>query len=86
MPIRISGIDCPEMRDKREEIKLLALRARNFTEKKLKSGTVIKLRNMKRGKYFRIVADIEVDGVDLGQLLIREGLAKRYGGGKREKI
>ena len=84
MPIRINGIDCPEMRDKREEIKLFARRARNFTEKKLKSGTVIKLRNMKRGKYFRIVADIEVDGVDLGQLLIREGLAKRYGGGKRK--
>ena len=43
----------------------------------------MKLKNMKRGKYFRIIADVEVDGVDLGSLLIEEGLARPYSGGKR---
>ena len=40
---------------------------------------------MKRGKYFRIIADVEVDRKDLGQLLINKILAKKYDGGKREK-
>ena len=38
---------------------------------------------MQRGKYFRILADVEVDGVDLGTLLVKEGLAKVYDGGKK---
>jgi endonuclease YncB( thermonuclease family) len=83
MPIRINGIDCPEMRDKRIEIKAWAKGAREFTENKLRSGKVVKLKNMKRGKYFRIIADVEVDGQDLGRMLIGDGLARPYSGGKR---
>lgn len=40
---------------------------------------------MKRGKYFRIVAEVRVDGQNLGQLLIEKGLAKPYDGGKKQK-
>ncbi|HUT30856.1 MAG TPA: thermonuclease family protein [Sedimentisphaerales bacterium] len=83
MPIRINGIDCPEIRDKRKEIKQLAIRAREFTRNKLENGRVIKLKNMQRGKYFRIIADVEIDGQDLGSMLIQEGLARRYDGGER---
>lgn len=83
MPIRINGIDCPEMRDSNNEVKQLAIRAKEFTKNKLNSSKVIKLKNMNRGKYFRIIADVEIDGIDLGQLLIREGLAKPYDGGKK---
>lgn len=35
---------------------------------------------MERGKYFRIVADIEVDGENLAELLLDNGLAKPYDG------
>jgi endonuclease YncB( thermonuclease family) len=38
---------------------------------------------MKRRKYFRIVADVFVDGQDLGQELTQKGLAKPYEGGKK---
>ena len=61
----------------------MAIKAKEFTENKLKNGKIIKLKNMQRGKYFRIVADVVVDGNDLGELLIREGLAKKYDGGKK---
>mgnify|MGYP001247571374 CR=1 FL=1 len=41
---------------------------------------------MKRGKYFRIVADVDIDGQDLGRLLIHEGYAQPYdGSGKKPK-
>ena len=41
------------------------------------------MRNLERGKYFRIVADVYVDGEDLGGLLVEAGAAVRYDGGKK---
>ena len=38
---------------------------------------------MKRGKYFRIAADVIVDGEDLGDMLVEAGMAVRYNGGKK---
>ncbi len=78
MPIRINGIDCPEMRDSNKKMRKLAERAKKFTKDRLEKAKVIKLRNMKRGRYFRIVADVEVDKKDLGKMLVKEGLAEKY--------
>ena len=83
--IRINGIDTPEMRDPRPEIRELARQAKMFTVGKLRSAKRIELRNMKRGKYFRIVADVHVDGKSLAQMLLEAGLAKPYDGGKKPK-
>lgn len=85
MGIRIAGIDTAEMRDKRPKIKKLAREARQFALTRLKNGNVIVLKNIKRGKYFRIVAQVFIDGKNLGRELIDAGLAKRYGGGKKAK-
>lgn len=85
MGIRIAGIDTPEMRDKRPKIKKLARKARQFALTRLKNGKVIVLKNIKRGKYFRIVAQVFIDGKNLGRELIDAGLAKRYDGGKKAK-
>ena len=74
-----------EMKDNRPEIKALARKAKQFTVAKLRGAKVIELKNMKRGKYFRIVAEVWVDGQNLGQLLIENGLAKPYDGGKKLK-
>ena len=72
------------MRGTSEEIKLLAEQARELTERALKSAKAIELRNPERGKYFRIVAEVWVDGKPLAELLKEEGLAKDYDGeGKR---
>ena len=83
--IRINGIDTPEMRDNRPEIKALARKAKQYTVRRLREGQRIILRNMQRGKYFRIVADVYIDGSSLGQELISAGLAKPYDGGKKPK-
>lgn len=83
--IRINGIDTPEMRDSRPAIKALARKAKQYTVQRLREGAEIVLRNMQRGKYFRIVADVYVDGSSLGEELITAGLAKPYDGGKKPK-
>ena len=81
--IRINGVDTPEKRGTSGYVKELAEKARKFTEHKLMNAKTIELRNMRRGKYFRIVADVYVDGQNLAKELIRVGLGKEYGGGTR---
>jgi len=85
MGIRVNGIDTPEMRGKCKKEKALARTAKQFTVAHLRAAKRIELRNMKRGKYFRIVADVYVDGKNLGQMLIDQGFAVVYDGGHKGK-
>ncbi|MES1930037.1 nuclease [Salinisphaera dokdonensis CL-ES53] len=83
VPIRLRGADTPEMRGKCQAEKELARKAKQFTVAALRNASTIELRDMERGKYFRIVADVEVDARDLGEELIAAGLAHPYDGGAR---
>ena len=85
MAIRINGIDTPEMRGKCSKEKNLARRAKQFSVSALRGAKVIELRDMKRGKYFRIVADVFVDSISLGHMLIKKGFAVSYDGGTKNK-
>ena len=85
VPIRINGVDTPEMRGKCVKEKTLAREAKQFTVSKLRDAKVIELRHMQRGKYFRIVADVYVDGNSLGDALINNHLAVTYDGGTKTK-
>jgi micrococcal nuclease len=64
------GIDTPEIRGK--------------CEKEKYDAKQITLRNMERGKYFRIAADVIIDGESLGDMLVEAGMAVRYDGGKKK--
>ena len=81
--IRIAHIDAPEMTDLKPNIQLKAKAAKKFTDLKLRSAQRVELRNMHRDKYFRIVAEVSMDGQDLGSMLLKAGLAKPYEGGHR---
>jgi endonuclease YncB( thermonuclease family) len=83
--IRIFGIDCPELKDKKPEIKEKARQAKQFTVDHLRKAKVIELKNLRRDKYFRILADVYVDGKNLGHELIKQGHAKTYDGGTKEQ-
>ena len=83
VPIRMLGVDTPEMRGKCKSEKLAARRAKQHTVELLRSGKMIELTNMQRGKYFRILANVIIDGKSLGDSLVSNGLARRYDGGKR---
>jgi endonuclease YncB( thermonuclease family) len=81
--IRVNGVDTPEIRGKCQYEKNLALEARDFVRGKLANAKEIKLTNLQRGKYFRVVANVLVDGVSLEQELLDNELAYKYTGGKK---
>ena len=64
--------------------KKLAIKARDFVASKLKSAKEVLLVNPKRGKYFRIVADVMIDGQMLDKMLLKKGLAYKYDGGRKK--
>jgi endonuclease YncB( thermonuclease family) len=78
--IRLLGVDTPEIRGSEDRVKVLAQKARKLTEKALMGAKIIELKNPQRGKYFRIIADVYVDGNSLADLLMKAGLAKTYDG------
>lgn len=81
MPIRLLGADTPEMRsrcdtvEKKERERALAAEARDFTATALESASIITLHQIDRGTFFRIVADVRLDGESLSDRLFRAGLA-----------
>jgi endonuclease YncB( thermonuclease family) len=84
--IRIRGVDTPELRSKNPCEKRLAKRAKLFVSRQLEQAYDIELRAIERGKYFRVVADIYADGINLGELLVEEQLAIPYDGGSKKEV
>ena len=85
MVIRLRGIDTPELKKKTclaEKEKAEA--AKQLVYNLLKDALVINLHRIGRGKYFRMLADVEFDGQDLAAELLRQDLAVQYSGGKKE--
>ena len=78
--VRLFGVDTPEMRGSEDRVKVLAEKARNLTKQALMGAEKIELKNPQRGKYFRIIADVYVDGKSLAALLMKAGLGKAYDG------
>lgn len=85
IPIRLARIDTPEMRGKCNKEKLAARQAKQFTVAMLRRGKEIVLANIKRGRHFRIVADVYIDGVNLTDALLSNGHGIRYNGGVKSK-
>ena len=81
--VRIRGIDTPELNDSREEIRNIAIKAKEELEKLFNSGNKIILYNLGRDKYFRLLASVKVGGIDVAEYLIKKGLAKSYDGGAK---
>ena len=80
LSIRLAGVDTPEIKGTSDEVKALAIQARELTEEALKGADNIELRNPQRGKYFRIVSEVWIDGESLAEMLKAKGLAKDYDG------
>jgi len=85
MVIRLRGIDTPELKKKTcAAEKEKAQQAKQLVHSLLKNAKTIHLHRIGRGKYFRILADVEFDGQDLATALLDRDLAVKYSGGKRD--
>lgn len=86
----MTDIDTPETRKWKYGYKCpqeleLGLEAKRVVEAFLEGAESIDLRNVSRGKYFRRAADVYVGEKNLSDLLLEQGLAHVYVGGKGKK-
>ncbi len=85
--VRVRGIDTPEIRTKDICEKRLGYKAKALAKELLENSKIIELKNTKRGKYFRIVADVYLDGnVSYAKEMLKSGLAVPYFGGTKTKV
>tara|TARA_R110000787_G_C13179994_1_gene421731 strand:+ start:201 stop:572 length:372 start_codon:yes stop_codon:yes gene_type:complete len=82
---RLAGIDTPESRTRNLDEKKLGLAAKERM-KELCVGQ-FKIKSLGKGKYGRILAiPYTEDGQDICQMMIDEGHAVEYWGGKKMKV
>jgi endonuclease YncB( thermonuclease family) len=81
--IRIRGIDTPELRSPDLRVRALAIQAKQYVSEIMDSAKILELRDLERWIYFRLVADIYVDGLNVATALAEQDLALPYDGGKR---
>ena len=84
--VRVRHVDTPEIRGKLPCEKDSARNAKRLVENLLRRAKRIDLKNVDKDKYFRILADVSIDGADLKDYLLKNNLAYRYEGGTKEKI
>ena len=85
--LRLKGVDTWEKRTRNKEEKVKGIAASAFTKEHLErnEGNFI-IQSYGKGKYGRVLAEIFIDGEDksLNQLLIENGHAYIYEGGKKQ--
>lgn len=84
--VRVLGIDTPEIKGKTTCEKDKARTAQRLVESLLKNAKHIELQNVDRDKYFRILADVIVDGKSIKDLMIKNNLAYTYDGGTKRMV
>lgn len=76
--IRVYGVNTPELRTKSIYEKTMAKKARDFTRELINNSKRVDLVDCKKGKYFRLVCKVEIDGKSLSDQLINNGLGVEY--------
>jgi len=85
--VRINGVAPPLIVVKGgKPNKFFELQAKKFLERTLGGAKRITLNNIQRGRTFSIVANVIVDSNSLGDLMIGEGLARRYSPDEQGRI
>ena len=90
--VRFLGVDAPESRTRDLEEKKKGLAAKDRVKELLEGANTIQLKSHGVGKYGRCLGELHIDVVDgkekmtlesVNELLIKEGHAVEYHGGKR---
>lgn len=80
-PVRIAHVDAPEIKSMRRCENKSAIKARDAINKILKDAKKIDLVDARRDKYFRVLANVRVNGkIDIGEFLLTNKLAYPYEG------
>lgn len=84
--VRVNGLDAPEIKGKQPCEKAAAKAAQRLVQSLLKNAKVINLENIGRDKYFRVLADVVIDGQNLTTILLKNKLGYAYHGETKQKV
>lgn len=79
-PVRLRGLDAPEMRAGCPEEKILAIKSRDSLTTFLAAAKRIDLIDLRRGHFERFRATVMIDGKDAAAIMIAAGLARPWRG------
>jgi endonuclease YncB( thermonuclease family) len=82
-PVRLNGIDTPELKGQSDDEKTAAKQARDALSQ-LILHKKITLRNVQNEKYGRILADVYLDDLCINDWLVEERYAVKYDGGTKQ--
>jgi micrococcal nuclease len=80
---RMYGIDTPEIRGKSAREKTAAKVARDRLRELVNEKTVLVQSLTKPDKYGRLLVEVWIDDIYINGLMVEEGLARPYDGGKK---
>ena len=83
-PVRLTGIDSPEIKGKSEAEIALAKQSRDALHKLIYEKTV-RLSNVSTEKYGRLLADVYIDGIHVNQWMLDQKYAIPYDGGTKSR-
>ncbi|MBI3582812.1 MAG: thermonuclease family protein [Nitrospinae bacterium] len=83
--VRVYGIDTPEIKGKCEKEKRLAREAKEVIKNLLSHSNNIVLKDVRRDKYFRILATVVVDDHNIADVLFSKNLTISYFGDTKSK-
>jgi|TARA_B100001094_G_scaffold38607_1_gene32961 micrococcal nuclease len=82
--VRLLGINAPESRTRDLEEKKRGLAAKAFLIEVLETAqSDVELQSHGTGKYGRVLGEFYINGVNINDLMVKEGHAVKYDGGKR---
>lgn len=82
--VRIAGIDAPELHSSCADERRRAEQARDFLARRIQ-GSAVRLKAVRYDKYGgRVDADVEDASGDVGDAMIRAGMARPYHGERRQ--
>lgn len=82
--VRIINIDTPEINGRCQSEIDAAYHAKKRLQQLLPVGQSVDLQNIQDDKYLgRIDADVVVNGQNIGDVMVRDGFARSYNGGRR---
>ena len=81
--VRLSAINCPELRTKDKREKALGYEAKEKLIEILDEASEITLQSLGKGKFGRIIGICYADGYNVNDMMVESGLARPYDGGKR---
>jgi endonuclease YncB( thermonuclease family) len=83
-PVRLTGIDSPEIKGKSEAEIKLAKQSRDALSEMI-LGKDVQLANVSTEKYGRLLADVYIDGIHVNQWMLDNKYAIPYDGGTKSR-